>query len=166
MFEYVVQHSFAVALFLAVVVLGFMLFSERRRMAERVASGIEKGLVGAEEKGYKRGYTQAVEKYRFELSCPLSPSKLRKGRYKVEYIILNGTVPLAAVVVQDTVMVVEGKERSRSLQAWFISLPYNRRLTQPVPFTLVVDEAGIGYEPWQEPVAPPTEPPKAAGTAA
>lgn len=154
------------ALVLAVAVSLFKLVSERRRKQEQIAEGIEKGLVGAEDKGYKRGYTQAAEKYGFALSQPVSPKRLPPGKYKVEYVVQNGPVPLAAVVSRETIHYADGKETGRAKDAWFISLPYNRRLTQPVPFTLVVDEAGIGYEPWQGPIVPPTEPPKADEAAA
>lgn len=163
----VTTHSaLTLLLIVAASYLLLMLLLERRRKKQQISTGIKLGLKEMEARGYESGCKNTAERYKEQLSRPMSPKKLPPGRYKVEYVLLNGTVPLSAVVVQDVVMMVEGKEKSRTREAWFVSLPYNRRLTQPVPFTLVVDDVGIGYEPYQEPVAPPTVPPKAAEAAA
>lgn len=163
----ITAHS-VLTLFLIVAagLLLLLLFLERRRKQTEIEEGIAEGLGKAEHAGHITGYKQAAREYDARLSRPGSPTNLPRGKYKVEYVLHNGPVPLSALVSQDTIIYAEGKEKGRTKEAWFVQLPYNRRLTQPVPFTLVVDEAGIGYEPWQEPVVPPTEPPKAAEAAA
>ena len=151
--------------FFAICTLLGVLIANRRKMVQQIWEGILKGKSEANKKGYDAGYKKAREEITQEQSRPLSPTKLPPGEYTVEYVLYNGTVPLAAVAIREIVEDKGTDRERRHRESWFVSLPSNRRLTCPVPFLLVVDNAGIGYEPVRQP-EPTSEPPKVAEAAA